>query len=353
MEKIRLAMVRADTHAYYYGVMLDDCDPLLLARNNYVVHHYATNIYDPRKITMPKVDGFEITRIYDGAIEKAQAFSDTFHGGPAVCRTLEEAADGINAVFIADCDGGGQDHLALASPFLERGIPTFVDKPFASTLKDAREIVSLARRRSAPLFNASILTYVPAAEQFKNRFDEIRTAYWPLPSEAPASPIGLGVVKGVGGAFSQELMGKTVSGSLEEKLAYIIHGISLALNLFGPGAEWVEAMGILPLEYLHIHFKNGMDVLVLNTSTDVFPETCSFYASAYGKYGAIHSPGIGDPEFIGGAEKILQLFKGMVETGKPPVAYELFLEHIAIVEAAQRAQKEGGRIRIEEVREGG
>ena len=29
-KKIRLGVIRADTHAYYYGIMLEKCDPLRL-----------------------------------------------------------------------------------------------------------------------------------------------------------------------------------------------------------------------------------------------------------------------------------------------------------------------------------
>ncbi len=349
MVKIRLGLVRADTHGYYYGIMLDKCDPMLLMKNNYVVHHYAHNIYDPKVLTMPRVSGFEIAKVYDYDLKNAQKFSETFLNKPVMCEALEEMAKDIDAVFIADCDGGGGDHLKLATPFLKKGIPAFVDKPFASTLKDALEIVKLAEENKTPLFNASILTYVPAASQFRQRFEEISRAYYPIPSTLPPLPIGLGVIKGVGGAFSQEISGKTVTGSIEDRLAYIIHGISLALNLFGVNVEWVEAMGTLPLEYLHLHLKSDVEIIILNTSVDIFPEACNFYASAYSKWGAVHSPAIGDPEFLGGAEKILHLFKGMVESGKPPVPYRNFLEHIAVVEAAQLAQKKGTRVYLKDI----
>jgi hypothetical protein len=349
MKKIRLGMVRADTHGYYYGIMLDKCDPLVLQKNDYVVHHYASSIYDAESLSAPRVPGFEITRIYDEDFARAQRFSETFGGRPVPCRKLEDVADGVDAVAIMDCDGGGGDHLKFATPSLKRGIPTFVDKPFASTLKDARAIVRLARKSGAPLFNASILTYVPAADHFKSRFDEIRKAYWPLPAGVSEAPLLQGVVKGVGGAFSQDLSGKAITGGIEDRLAYIIHGVSLALNLFGTGVEWVEAMGALPLEYLHLHLHNGNDVVILNTSTDVFPETCSFYASAYSRFGAVNSPPIGDPEFLGGGQKIMQMFRKMVRSGVAPVDYEDFLEHIAVVEAAQIAQDKGSRVELNTV----
>jgi len=349
MEKIRLGIIRADTHAYYFGIMMDKCDPLMLQKNNYVCHHYASSIYQPELLTFPKVSGFEITHIYDANVKAAQDFSETFCNKPIVCEKPNEMIGKIDAVFIADCDGSGSDHLQLADPFLRKGIPTYVDKPFASKLADATAIVKLANKYKTPMFNASILSYVPAAKQFKRRFDEIAAAYYPLPAQMPSLPIGLGVVKGVGGAFSQELSGKAVTGGIEERMAYIIHGVSLALNLFGKDIEWVEAMGTLPLEYLHLHAKSGIEIVIMNTSVDIFPETCSFYASAYSKFGAVHSGPIGDPEFIGGGQRIVELFKKMVNTGKPPVAYEEFILHIAVIEAGQIAQKKGTGVYMKDI----
>ena len=239
MEKIKLGIIRADTHGYYFGIMMDQCDPLLLQTNDYVVHHYASDIYRPDLLTNPKVDGFEIVKIYDYEPEKAQRFSEIFKGKPQVCENLEDMADGVDAIFLGDCDGSGVDHLKLAEPFLKRSIPIFVDKPFASTLKDAKELVRLAEENNTLMFNASILSHVPAADHFKQRFAEIAKDYWPVPSQLPSLQLGLGVIKGVGGAFSQDLSGQGIDGGIEDRMAYIIHGVSLALNLFGRDVEWV------------------------------------------------------------------------------------------------------------------
>lgn len=349
MNKIRLGVVRADTHGYYFGMMIDDLDPLKLSKTNYVIHYYGTSIYDPKITTMPKVSGFEIVNVFDKDLDMARGFSETFHGKPKVCKTLEETAEDIDAVFIADCDGGGMDHLELARPFLKKGLPTFVDKPFATTLKDAKEIVRLAKENNVLLYNSSILSVVPAADHFRNRFAEISHAYYPVPAEKSSLPIGLGVIKGVGGAFSQELAGKPVTGGIEERLAYIIHGVSLALNLFGKDVEWVEAMGSLPLEYLHLHMASGVEAMVLNTAVDIFPEYCNFYVSAYSKHGAVHSSEIGDHEFLGGGQRIMENFRDMINSGKPPVSHNDMIRPIAVVEAGQLAQMEGRKVYLKDV----
>ena len=364
--KIRLAMVRCDTHAYYFGALMARCDPLLLEKHNKIVHYYATDWYDPRHIVLPTTYSFDLAKCWDPNTGRAAEFRETFLDKPEVCTGIEAMTDGIDAAFVADCDGGGGDHLKLATPFLEKGIPTFVDKPFASTLKDAKAILALAERHRAPLYNSSILSEVVAADTFKARFAEIgpEGANWRDLAQgavglecAPRAVPGvrLGVVKGVGGALSQENVGaRDGLGGIEERLAYIIHGVALAINVFGTPAaggtvEWVEAMGSHPLEYLHLHLTNGRDVVCLNPSVDVFPERCSFYVEAYSKLGAIHSGPIGDPEFLRGANRIVKKIRAMVRGGKPPRSYADILEQIAVIEAGQIAQKTGNRVAIADV----
>ena len=360
--KIRLAIVRCDTHGYYFGMLMARCDPLAIERHNKIVHFYATDWYDPKHIILPTTYDFEIVACHDPVdVARAEEFSAAFLGKPRVCRSVEEMTDGIDAAFVGDCDGGGGDHLKLATPFLRKGIPTFVDKPFASTLKDAKAIVALAEKHKAPLYNSSILSEVIAADSFKRRFPEIgpEGANWTELAQAAVglgckpSQVGgvkLGVVKGVGGAISQENVGaRDQLGGIEDRLAYIIHGIALAINVFGKGVEWVEAMGTLPLEYLHLHLTSGRDVIILNTGVDVFPERCSFYVEAYSKMGAIHSGPIGDPEFLRGADRIVKKLRRMVRTGTPPTAYDDILEHIAVVEAGQIAQRKGERVFIKDI----
>ena len=342
-KKIRLGIVRCDTHGYYFGAQVGYADvvPEKLMEHDYIVEHYYQNIYDPLDLEkLPKVPGFEIVACYDYERERAEHFSEAFSGKPRVCDTVEEMTKGIDAIFISDCDGGGGDHLELATPFLKAGIPSFVDKPFALTLQDARAIVRLARRYKTPMYNSSILSVVPAADMFKRRFAEIHD-------------VTVGVIKGVGGAFSQEnLNERDEIGGLEDRMAYIIHGVALALNLFGSDVEYVEAMGALPLEYFHLHMRSGKEVMILNTSVEHFPERCNFYAAGYSAQGAVASRPIGDFEFIYGGQKILQNFKKMILTGVPPRDYDDMILHIAIVEAGKIAQNTGRAVAIKDVLRG-
>tara|TARA_Y100000588_G_scaffold111980_1_gene122823 strand:- start:473 stop:679 length:207 start_codon:yes stop_codon:yes gene_type:complete len=50
---------------------------------------------------------------------------------------------------------------------------------------------------------------------------------------------------------------------------------------------------------------------------------CDIHSTAHSKNGTLHSPPIGDPEFMPGGAVILKLFRKMVQTGKPVIPYLL------------------------------
>lgn len=60
----------------------------------------------------------------------------------------------------------GSMHLERARPFLEAGIPCFVDKPFANSVEDAEKLVELSQKHNAPIFSSSSLRYATEVVSF-------------------------------------------------------------------------------------------------------------------------------------------------------------------------------------------
>jgi predicted dehydrogenase len=357
-DPIRLAVVRCDSHAYWFAPYLDEVDPAVLATHSaeaptrQEVHHFGCEREDYSTMRIQRVEGFAITKVFDRVGDRSfyntdpellqygsypgrgLAFCETFSNRPQLCDTIEDATEDVDAAFI--CDSGspkdGGDHLELARPFLEKGIPCFIDKPFAATLADAQEMVNLAKAHNTVLMNASILAHIDEGEGFRRRFDEI------------GEPRTL-VVKGIG--FSNAGVG---------------HGLALALSLFDYGVESVEYMGSRPrpdpkdwtpasskyhLEHLLLHYPDGRQIILMNAGHRTADH--DFHASAYSTKGAVHSPAIGIYKFPSGTRKIVEKFLKLVQTGQPQVPYEHTLELIAILEAARIAQAKGGRISLKEI----
>jgi len=93
-------------------------------------------------------------------------YTETVAGyGVEVVDAPEELLGRIDAVMIEF--QSGIVHLEYARPFLEAGIPTFVDKPFTCSVEDAQELADLAAENDVPLFSSSSLRYALEIQQLK------------------------------------------------------------------------------------------------------------------------------------------------------------------------------------------
>lgn len=328
MDTIRVGMIHCDLHALYYAALMGGYDPLELrddpvGRGQAAFFYHYLHYNNPRALTSPTVEGFRITRFWDPDKTQAEATARILNKEDGViCDSLDAVSDDVDLVFIADCNGDGSDHLAWATPGLEKRVPTFVDKPFAYEYRDAKAIVELAQCLGVPVMSLSMLSQTPHALRFRNRLAELEGAEF-------------GIVKGGG-----------------TSMAGHIHAISLAQCVFGTGVEAAECMGQNELGFIHLSYGNKpgrprAGVLLNCDSGSTYH--CSMYASAYSRLGAIHSPPIGDFEFPQGAAAILEHVKEMVRTGTAPVAYEEMLECIAVATAARLAQAERRQVCLAEV----
>ena len=100
----------------------------------------------------------KITHIYDADPSATGPFTEAFPGVQAV-RSLDELVANVDAIWLGDASGGGEDHFDLVAPGLAKGLPTFCDKPIGGTVQGTRKILEFARKHRAPLMSASIFRY--------------------------------------------------------------------------------------------------------------------------------------------------------------------------------------------------
>jgi len=332
MKPFKIAMLqcefdeRDECHSYHFAPFMDDCDPLVLKEVWPSSYQYHTDINHPNEFAnCEKIDGFEFVSVWDvQGLERAERFSRYVDRRPRVCDTIEEAIDGVDAVFLADGGGDGSKHLEWVTPILKKRLPVFIDKPFADTYADAQAMVELANKMETPFFTASILSFIPEVDTFKASWARI-----PEPGQA--------VIKGVGPS----------NGA-------VIHGLALMQGLFGTGVEWVECMGDMPREIMHVHYANGMQVILLNTAYATFDW---FRCEVWSRTSRTNPPKrmyaqsdtIGDPEFLPGTATVVRLFKQMLETGKPPIPYAEPIELAALMEAGLKAHESRERVFLRDV----
>jgi len=316
-DKIRVGLIRCDLHGVYYAALMADHDPLKLHSMRCGAHFYHYTYYnDARRITVETVEDFAIVRVWDEDRERAEVLSQIFHGRPQVCESFEQVSDDVDLVFIADCDFEGKDHLELARPGLAKGVATFVDKPFAYTVAEVKQMLALGREHGAPVMSLSILRSLPEAGLFARRMGEIGGARF-------------GTIQGGG-----------------THLAGLIHTVSLAQHIFGDGVERVQQMTGRNNAAIHLDYGDRDDRpsqgVLINTQPGPGPH-CAMYASAYGPKGRIHSPHFDDFLFPFGAAENLKKIRAMVRSGEAQAPEAQMIENVAVAEASRISDERGGQ----------
>jgi UDP-2-acetamido-3-amino-2,3-dideoxy-glucuronate N-acetyltransferase len=89
-------------------------------------------------------------------------------------RVLVEKTD-IDAVVVAT---PGATHATVALPFIKRGWPVFIEKPFTTSLADARKLHHAARKSGALVFVGHLHLHNPPYRKIKRLLPRIGAVRW-------------------------------------------------------------------------------------------------------------------------------------------------------------------------------
>ncbi len=88
--------------------------------------------------------------------------------------TPEEMLGKVDAIMVTSRNG--KFHVPYVRPFIEAGIPAFIDKPIANCGKEAEEIIALARAKGVPVMGGSSTKMVKDTMEMKAVADEMKAA---------------------------------------------------------------------------------------------------------------------------------------------------------------------------------
>lgn len=217
----------------------------------------------------------------------------------------------VDGMLIEAVDG--TVHLERAKPFLEAGIPCFIDKPFCCSVADARAILALSKKKKAPVFSSSSLRYAPEL-----------VAYADDPK--PGVLVGCHVY----GPCSLSPIPERNAGLYH----YGIHPVEMLYTLMGPGCKRVTATHEVGVDAVTGQWKDGRVATLRGLREG---------ASGYG-FTAFAAKGI-KAVTVGTALIYRELLRKIVEffkTGKSPVEPETMLEIIAFIAAANASAANHG-----------
>ncbi len=118
----------------------------------------------------PRLTGMVMTHAWDNETASVDAFCKKYDT-EKVAR-YDGMIGKVDGVVMADFESlpWNQD---LVRPYLEAGMPIFVNRPFASSLAKARDMIETARRHGAPLMCGSSLEYVQAVDSVRTAIPEL------------------------------------------------------------------------------------------------------------------------------------------------------------------------------------
>lgn len=91
-----------------------------------------------------------------------------------IVRRPEDMVKLVDAAFIMD----PENSLELARPFLEEGKPIFVNRPFAWTMKDARELLRLAKEKDCAVITGSCIPWMNEFQVIKMRLSQKKIQHY-------------------------------------------------------------------------------------------------------------------------------------------------------------------------------
>lgn len=122
------------------------------------------------------VDGAKVVAGWPGssqmAPERIPGFTkDVAAAGVELVDSSAALMDRIDAVLILSL--AGDAHLERVRPFLEAGIPAYVDKPFACSAGEANEMVRLSREHSVLMWQGSAVRFCSDVTEYKASWDQL------------------------------------------------------------------------------------------------------------------------------------------------------------------------------------
>jgi len=237
---------------------------------------------------------------------------------PTVVDDYEQMIGHVDGVVVDHRDG--KYHLPAARPFVEAGLPVFVDKPFCTDLAEGLEFARFARSKGVPVTSFSVVSLQSSVKNFATAAAKLGR----LRAVQTAGPCD--IRSEYGGVFF-----------------YGIHQVELVTNLLGLEPTQVVTASSDADALATVTFESGPIV------THAFLKdwwAVTFAATAYGDEGAHHAELPFDEEmYVPGIELFCRMFLSRDEP-LPPAAY---LRPVAILEAIDRSLGTGTPSLVERV----
>lgn len=249
------------------------------------------------------VPGAKVTHIcFTGYVGREDAeMCAKINGIENVVDTPEEMIGQVDAVIIAT--DIGDEHVERCRPFVEAGVPMFVDKPLVNKEEDL-QVFCKWHKEGAKFISSSSLRYTKELEPlYANHYELGQLQYICSP------------------------MGKYYE-------TYGIHALERMYPLLGPGFVSVRNTGTKEKTIVHIKHESGCDVHIIQG------KIAGVGMMILGNQGGTM---VRSADSYYSFKKQMDVFVNWLRTGKEPFPFSETVELMKLVIGGLRSREEGGR----------
>jgi predicted dehydrogenase len=304
-----VGMVDGNGHPYSWSAIFNGFDAAAMAHCPYpVIPEYLSR----QPAAALGIAGARVTHLWCEDAEAARQVSQASLV-PNIVTEPTDIIGHVDAVIIPT--DKGEEHLNRARPFVEAGLPVFIDKPLTDNEADLRQFVRWQRQGKA-ILSTSCMRYSREFADCRARMDSIGDL---------------------------RLITMTVAKSWER---YGMHALEGVYPFLKPGG-WREVAntGTHTANVVHVHHASGVEVVLAAVSDLYGAFGC---LNLYGTQGALPAK-FSDTFFAFKTQ--LEQFIQYLRSGDPPFPFEETIELTKIIIAGIRSRNESGRkVHLDEIK---
>ncbi len=163
MNNLRLGVIgssQGNGHPYSWSAICNGYNLDLMAKCPYPV---IADYLKKEEFPSAQINGVQVTHIWTQCEDESNKISLAANI-PSVVSRYTDMIGLVDGVLLARDDA--ENHYAIAKPFIEAGLPIFIDKPLAYTVAEAEKIFELEKYKGQ-IFSCSALKYAKEFDSSK------------------------------------------------------------------------------------------------------------------------------------------------------------------------------------------
>lgn len=309
--EIRLAMlgmIEGNGHPYSWSAIVNGYNPEEMARCPYpVIPQYLSEV----PANTIRIPGARVTHVWTDDPADAPQVAAASRIEHVVARP-EDVIGQVDAVIIGTDDG--HEHVRRARPFVEAGLPVFVDKPLAINVPDLNQFIRW-HNEGRVFLSSSNMRYAPETKLILRQKTQLGQLRW---------------------------IASCTSKTWER---YAIHALEVLWPVLGPGFVSVRTESQPGSDLAYVTHRSGVQI------------SLAVIFDAVGSYGALHVFGTQGNlavtcwDTYTAFRNQLCAFLEMLRTGQRPYPLSETVELMTVIIAGLRSRERGGStVQVEEIR---